>query len=116
MTNLIQRPGIDHDPIKPWVWGTLLGHANPVEVVSYPCPPETPTGEADRFGLDRGMTIMVRLMPGDPTSMVEVPLARVACFDRSRHEWDQRPKRYYSDDPTAFHFDDAEAAEDRRSE
>ena len=101
MTN-IQRPGIDHDPIKPWVWGTLAGRSDPVEVVSYPIP-----AEGSGATMDAGATIMVRMMPGDPTSIREAPLRAVACFEADRHEWFYRPKRYYGDTDRAFHFTDA---------
>lgn len=101
MANLIQRPGIDHDPVVPWVWATTPGRSDPVEIVSYPIPHEDARGEID----DRA-TIMVRMMVGDPTSIKEVPFKHVACFAPDRHEWDCRPKSYYSDNPTAFVFQD----------
>ena len=110
MTGLLQRQGRDHDPIRPWVWGTLVLRGDPVEVVSYPVPPSVPTGRVDSHGLDHGYTLMVRMLPGDPTSIREVPLRHIACFDPSRHEWSQRPRRYYGDNPTAFHFTDEVAA------
>lgn len=110
MNELVQRRGTDHDPIRPWCWGTLVLRGDPVEVVSYPVPPETPTGKVDRHGLDHGYTLVVRMLPGDPTSIREVPLRHVACFDPSRHEWGQRPRRYYGDNPTAYHFTDGEGS------
>ena len=107
MSNLIQQLNHDHDPVKPWMWGTLvLGQL--VEIVSYPCPPEVVTGRIDRHGFDFGYTIMVRMRVGDPTSIQEVPFRQVACFEPDRHEWFYRPKRYYSDNPTAFYFTDTE--------
>lgn len=76
-----QRPGIDHDPIQPWMWATMVGYAGPVEVLSYPIPHEDAGAVID----DRA-TIMVRTIIGDPTTLVEVPLRRVACFNKNRHE------------------------------
>ncbi len=57
--------------IKPWQWGTLAGRSKPVEVVSYP---------------DPDGTVLVRMTPGDPTTMREVPAKFLACFEPSRHE------------------------------
>lgn len=93
--NEIRREGIDHDPVKPWQWGTLPLRGDPVEIVSYPIPNE---GSED--------TIMVRMKVGDPTSIKEIPFKAVACFAPDRHEWFLRPRRYYSDNPTAFIFED----------
>ncbi len=70
--NQILRPGIDHDPVKPWNWATLPLRGEPVEIVSYPCPV---TG-----------TLFVRMTVGDPTTMREVKLSHVAAFHPSRHE------------------------------
>ena len=97
----IQRQGKDQDPVRPWVWATLPGRSEPVEVVSYPIPHEDAVGE-----IDLRATIMVRMTVGDPTSIREVPFRWTACFEADRHEWFYRPKRYYSDNPTAFHFAD----------
>ena len=91
-----QRPMIDHDPIKPWQWATLPCRQDPVEIVSYPLP-----GEGGLWD-----TIMVRMTVGDPTSSKEVPLKAIACFSPDRHEWFERERIYYSDNPTAFHFAD----------
>jgi len=108
--SLLQRPGIDHDPVKPWQWGTLpLGQV--VEVVSYPIPPDPGKPQKPLGGLHRGLglegyTLMVRMKPGDPTSIREVPLHQVACFSPDRHEWYERERVYYGDNPTAFHFKD----------
>lgn len=90
--NIVQRPGIDHDPVKPWNWATIVLRSDPVEIVSYP----DPTDE----------TVIVRMLPGDPTSIRTVPLRAIAAFSPDRHEWNARPRRYYSDNPTAFHFTD----------
>lgn len=98
---LLIRPGIDHDPIRPWVWADCLMQSDPLEVVSYPIPHADANGDID----DRA-TIMVRTRVGDPTSIKEVLLKRIACFDRTRHEHWYRPKHYYSDNPTAFVFTD----------
>ncbi len=72
---LMQRPGIDHDPIKPFQWATYgIGHL--VEILSYPI--KHPYCEED--------TIMIRTTVGDPTTLREVPLRRVAVFSPDRHE------------------------------
>ena len=98
--SIIQRPGIDHDPVRPWQWADMPLHPDPVEIVSYPIP------AAGRAEIDRGATIMIRMLPGDPTSIREVPFRSIACFSPDRHEWYSRPRRYYSDNPTAFVFAD----------
>ena len=95
----MQRKGIDMDPVKPWQWATLPGRSAPVEIVSYPIPAEGRGTE-----IDCDATIMVRMTVGDPTSIQEIPFRYVACFSPDRHEWHARPKRYYSDNPTAFIF------------
>jgi len=87
-----QRRNIDHDPVKPWNWASLVGRTDPVEIVSYPDPIE--------------QTILVRLIIGDPTSIRYVPVSAIAAFSPDRHEWNLRPRLYYSDDPTAFIFKD----------
>lgn len=94
---LIQRPGWDHDPVKPWQWcdAALSG---PHEIVSYPIPAK---GRAE---IDRDATIMIRLMPGDPSSIKEVPLRRIACFAPDRHDWWGRTRLYYG--PNEFIFTD----------
>ena len=97
----IQREGRDHDPVQPWVWATVVGRTDPVEIVSYPVPHENANGE-----IDNRATIMVRMKPGDPTTLREIPFNLTACFDPSRHEWASREKQYYSDNPTVFHFVD----------
>ena len=94
--NEVLRPNIDHDPVKPWNWATLVGRTDPVEIVSYPDPTD--------------QTIVVRMTVGDPTSIKTVPLKAVAAFSPDRHEWYDRPRRHYSDNPTAFIFTDALAA------
>lgn len=96
-----QRPGRDHDPVRPWVWADMPLRSDPVEVVSYPIPAQS--------GLEEDATITVRMTVGDPTSITEVPLRHIACFAPDRHEWWQRPRRYYSDNPTAFIFTDGVA-------
>ncbi len=88
----LQRPGIDHDPVKPWNWATLPLRGDPVEIISYP----------DEIN----DTIVVRMQVGDPTSIRTVPLRLIAAFSPDRHEWNYRPRIYYSDNPTAFHFTD----------
>jgi len=47
---------------------------------------------------------------GDPTSIKEIPFRHTACFSPDRHEWYKRPRRYYGDNPTAFHFSDEEVS------
>ena len=88
----MRRPGIDHDEVKPWNWATLVARTDPVEIVSYPCPVEG--------------TIVIRMKVGDPTSIRTVPVRAIAAFTPDRHEWITRPRRYYGDNPTAFHFID----------
>ena len=97
---LTRRPGIDHDPVKPWQWGDIALKTDPVEIVSYPIP------AAGRQEIDCDATIMVRMRVGDPTSICEVSLRLVSCFAPDRHEWYYRPKQRYSDNPTAFIFID----------
>lgn len=81
--NLIQREGIDRDPVKPYQWATLpLGHR--VEIMSYPVPADGESGI-----IDRDATIMIRTMIGDPTSLREVPFRNVAVFHPSRCNWEQ---------------------------
>jgi len=70
------RPGIDHDPVKPWNWATIVGQTDPVEIVSYP-------DEDDR--------VFVRMVVGDPTSAKWVPLSSIAAFSPDRHEWRADP-------------------------
>jgi hypothetical protein len=95
--NQTLRPGIDHDPVRPWNWATIVGQSNPVEIVSYPIPQD-----------DGTETIMVRMKPGDPGSLKEVPLKAIAAFSPDRHEWwHERTRRYYG--PNEFVFEDEEA-------
>ena len=101
---LIQRKGRDMDPVKPWQWADMPLYPHPVEIVSYPIPAE---GKSE---IDESATIMVRMMPGDPTSIREVSFRLIACFAPDRHEWYYRPKRYYGDNPTAFVFTDEVAS------
>ena len=88
----VLRKGIDHDEVKPWNWATIVLRSDPVEIVSYPDPIEK--------------TVVVRMLPGDPTSIRTVPLAAIAAFSPDRHEWCSRPRHYYSDNPSAFIFTD----------
>lgn len=98
---LIQREGKDHDPVCPWVWATIPLRSDPVEIVSYPIP-----AAGSETVIDRDATIMARMKVGDPTSIREIPFHIVACFDSDRHEWHDRRRTYYSDNPTVFHFTD----------
>ena len=95
--NELLRHGIDHDPVKPWNWGTLVMRHDPVEIVSYP---DTVNN-----------TVFVRMMVGDPTYAKYLPLNALAAFSPDRHEWYGRPRRYYSDNPTAFVFTDTNNGE-----
>ncbi|KKM01147.1 hypothetical protein LCGC14_1797380 [marine sediment metagenome] len=95
MTELI-REGIDHDPVVPWNWATIVGRSDPVEIVSYPTDKQ----------------VFVRMTVGDPTSARWVPLKAIAAFSPDRHEWFYRPQLYYSDNPTAFVFSDEKIATD----
>lgn len=79
--NVMQRVGWDHDPIKPWQWATMVGRVKPVEILSFPIPADGDT-QAD----PETATIMVRLTVGDPCTLAEVPLSRVAVFHPSQHE------------------------------
>lgn len=67
---IVQREGLDHDPVVPWNWATIVGRTDPVEIVSYP---------SDE-------TVMVRMVVGDPTTIREVPLKAIAAFSPDRHE------------------------------
>ena len=98
---LIQRKNRDHDPVRPWVWSTLPMRSEPIEIISYPIPHEDADGIID----DRA-TIMARMKVGDPTSIREISFKYTACFAPCRHEDFYRPKKYYSDNPTAFIFTD----------
>ena len=98
--NPIQRIGIDHDPVVPWNWASLPFREAPVEICSWPIPHPL------KAVADEDATIMVRMTVGDPTSIKEVPLKLIAAFEPYRHEWFYRPKKYYSDNPTAFIFTD----------
>ena len=74
---LLQRPGLDHDPIKPGMFATLLRHGE-VEVMSYPIP-----AEAGAL-IDRHATLMVRTTIGDPTTLKEIPLKALAVYEPGR--------------------------------
>ncbi len=78
---LIQRQGIDHDPIRPLMWATMVGQSEPVEILSYPVPHD---GSLE-IDLEKA-TIMVRTTVGDPTTLREVSLRSVACFTPDRHD------------------------------
>ena len=91
--NEVLRKGIDHDPVKPWNWATLVMRTDPVEIVSYPDPEDD--------------TVLVRMTVGDPTSAQWVPLKALAAFAPNRHEWNDRPKRYYGDHGAFVFTDDA---------
>jgi len=90
-TIAIKQPGL----LTPWMWADYLGSENPVEIISY-----TITNEG---GED---TIMVRMKPGDPTSIKEVPAQCISPFEPDRHPWFYRERVYYNDNPTAFIFKD----------
>ncbi len=81
--------------MKPYMWATLPVHPHPVELISRPWQEE-----------DGTWMINVRMIPGDPTTMVTVRARMVGCFPPSSHEWSYRPKRQIGDDPNAFVFDD----------
>ncbi len=49
---------------------------------------------------------MIRMKVGDPTSIRTVPVKAIAAFTPDRHEWFLRARRFYGDNPTAFHFVD----------
>ena len=80
---IIQRPGIDQDPVHPWQWATMAGLPDPVEVMSYPIPAEGKTE------IDDDATIMIRKIVGDCRTLTEVPFKQVAVFSPDRH-----PNRY----------------------
>lgn len=96
-----QRPGKDHDPIRPFMWATMVGQEDPVQVLSYPIP-------AGQDGVidEATATIMVRTQVGDPGSLREVPLRAVACFDESRHPWASRSRVYVDDGIDSYYFKD----------
>ena len=97
-----QRKEYDHDPVEPWAWASYVGRSDPVEIVSFPIPADGDGMDIDHYRA----TIMVRMQVGDPSTLREVPLRAIAAFCRTRHEWWQRPRWYYSDNPTAFVFTD----------
>ena len=70
---IIQRKGIDHDPVCPWQWGTIVGRSEPVEILSYPIPND-----------EHEDTIMVRLTVGDCRTLTEIPFKDVAVFSPDR--------------------------------
>jgi len=82
--------------LKPWNWATLPGFRHPVELVSYVIPND---GDSED-------TIMVRMKPGDPTSIKEVSIAGLKPFDPKEHPWFYRSRTYYNDNPTAYWFTD----------
>ncbi len=75
---LLQRKGMDHDPIKPGMFATV-GLTGEMEVVSYPVP-------ANGYNpvIDKDATIVVKPINelGDP---IEVPLKIVYVYDPSRN-------------------------------
>lgn len=78
------RPGFDHDPIKPGMHGDYgIGHR--VEVLSFPVPHKDADG-----AIDHRSTLMVRMTPGDPTTLREVPITLVAVYCPSRNPEDAR--------------------------
>ncbi len=84
----IQRPGIDHDPITPWMWATMSGRGEPVEILSYPVP-----ARGDGPNITERATIMVRLTVGDCTTLREVPLRLVGCFSPDRYHAKEEAKQ-----------------------
>jgi hypothetical protein len=84
-----------HDEIRPWNWGFLEFHDGPVEIVSYPTP-----------NCGRPDTVMVRLKPGDPTTLAEVDVTALRGFHPSQHEWFHREKIFYSSDLNVYFFRD----------
>ena len=66
---LIQRKGIDLDPVEPWNLATIPGRSKPVEIISYP---------------DPDGTVFARMTVGDPTSARYVPLKSIAAFSPDR--------------------------------
>lgn len=79
--NKYQREGIDHDPVEPFAWATIPGRRDPVDVMSYPI---SAKGDGLEINHSRA-TVMVRLRIDDPTSLVEMPLKSVACFNKNRY-------------------------------
>jgi hypothetical protein len=121
---VIQRPGVDHDPVKPYNWATIAGQTDPVEILSYPFPatcghcigsgeqllfPGT-TGTCVHCGgtgnREDDQRVMVRMKPGDPTTLKEVPLGAIGAFAPDRHEWFTRERVHYSDDPNVWIWKD----------
>lgn len=94
--SVVQRTGIDACPLMPWKWATWVKQLGyPVEILSYPTPD----------------TIMIRRQPGNPTTLVEVPISEIAAFEPSSHEHSYRPKRFYSDQPDVYRYEDETEAE-----
>ena len=77
---VLQREGIDHDPIKPGMWATLPLHPTCVLIASWPIPAEGDPANV----MNRDATIMLMMDVDDPTTMREIPLRMVAVFKPSR--------------------------------
>lgn len=85
--SIIQREGIDHDPIQPWMLATLP-RGEVVEILSYPIPvdPDGPCPvDADEQDAYPCWTVMIRTTPGNPSTLREAPLNAVACFNPDRY-------------------------------
>lgn len=92
-----QRGGKDACPLMPWKWASWIKQLGyPVEILSYPTPEDT---------------IMIRRQPGNPTTLIEVPLSEIAAFEPSSHQDFYRPKRHYSDQPDVYRYEDETAEE-----
>lgn len=85
---------------SPWEWALyfdkLHPQEDPVEIVSMP----TPDG-----------TVMIRTMPGDPTSAKEVAVNQLKVIDKKSHPWWGRArwhngKPITADESTDYVFDD----------
>lgn len=80
VSGLLQRKGIDHDPIKPGMWATV-GAGREMEIASYPVPVDgnTPVIDMDATILVKPISNMVGMV------ITEVPLKHVAVYHPSRN-------------------------------
>jgi len=79
--------------MKPYMWATIPEHPYPVELISYPWQEN-----------DGTWTINIRMIPGNPGTMVTIKAQMVVCIQQWNHEWFYRPKYQIGNDPNTFVF------------